>query len=88
MSIIRIEDIAHVRFRAPDMAEMQAFLEQFGLAVVQADVLQVDDRAAGGQGFVLGRGDLDFAEGEGVFLLREGGFTAQGCDGNQQGVRC
>ncbi len=32
MSVIRIEDIAHVRFAAPDLAAMQSFLEDFGLA--------------------------------------------------------
>ncbi|MFN3911948.1 VOC family protein [Hyphomonas sp.] len=31
MSTIKIEDIAHVRFQAPDLGEMQTFLEQFGL---------------------------------------------------------
>lgn len=30
MSIIRVEDIAHVRFNAPDLAVMQAFLTDFG----------------------------------------------------------
>ncbi|MEZ6002284.1 VOC family protein [Hyphomonas sp.] len=30
--IIKIEDIAHVRFAAPDLGEMQAFLEDFGLS--------------------------------------------------------
>lgn len=30
-STIRIEDIAYVRFSAPDLAKMQAFLEDFGL---------------------------------------------------------
>lgn len=32
MSIIRIEDIAHVRFAAPDLKRMQAFLTDFGFA--------------------------------------------------------
>ncbi len=32
MSIIRIEDIAHVRFAAPDRAAMRSFLEDFGMA--------------------------------------------------------
>lgn len=36
MSLIRIEDIAHVRFAAPDLAQMRAFLEDFGL--VSSDV--------------------------------------------------
>jgi catechol 2,3-dioxygenase-like lactoylglutathione lyase family enzyme len=31
MSIIKIEDIAHVRFAAPDLAVMQSFLSDFGL---------------------------------------------------------
>ena len=31
MSIIRIEDIAHVRFRAPDLDAMETFLREFGL---------------------------------------------------------
>mgnify|MGYP003627933180 CR=1 FL=1 len=31
MSTIKIEDIAHVRFRAPDLGEMRTFLEEFGL---------------------------------------------------------
>jgi len=31
MSIIKVEDIAHVRFRAPDLARMAEFLGEFGL---------------------------------------------------------
>lgn len=31
MSIIKIEDIAHVRFSAPDLTEMETFLREFGL---------------------------------------------------------
>ncbi|MFM6951502.1 MAG: VOC family protein [Novosphingobium sp.] len=31
MSVIRIEDIAHVRYAAPDLAAMRAFLEDFGM---------------------------------------------------------
>ncbi len=31
MSIIRIEDIAHVRYAAPDLAEMRRFLTDFGM---------------------------------------------------------
>jgi catechol 2,3-dioxygenase-like lactoylglutathione lyase family enzyme len=31
MSVIKIEDIAYVRFQAPDLARMRAFLETFGL---------------------------------------------------------
>ena len=36
MSVIRIEDIAHVRFAAPDTGRMRAFLEDFGLEVFEA----------------------------------------------------
>jgi catechol 2,3-dioxygenase-like lactoylglutathione lyase family enzyme len=32
MSVIRVEDIAHVRFAAPDLAAMKAFLDEFGLS--------------------------------------------------------
>ena len=31
MAIITVEDIAHVRFAAPDLAQMEAFLQDFGL---------------------------------------------------------
>ncbi len=31
MSLIKVEDIAFVRFRAPDLSEMAGFLEDFGL---------------------------------------------------------
>ncbi len=36
MSTIKIEDIAFVRFRVPDLAALRAFLEDFGLIVVEA----------------------------------------------------
>lgn len=32
MPIIKVEDIAHVRFAAPDLSTMRAFLEDFGLS--------------------------------------------------------
>lgn len=32
MSVIRVEDIAHVRYSAPDLPEMRRFLEDFGLS--------------------------------------------------------
>lgn len=35
MSIIKIEDVAFVRFRAPDLAQMRAFVEDFGLTVAE-----------------------------------------------------
>lgn len=37
MSTIRIEDIAHVRYAAPDLSKMRAFLEDFGLDCFAAD---------------------------------------------------
>ena len=37
MSVIRIEDIAHVRYAAPDLAAMRGFLEDFGLTCFKAD---------------------------------------------------
>lgn len=36
MAVIAIEDIAHVRFGAPDLAAMQGFLEDFGLRCREA----------------------------------------------------
>ena len=33
MPIIKVEDIAHVRFAAPDLATMRSFLEDFGMTV-------------------------------------------------------
>ncbi|MBL8773384.1 MAG: VOC family protein [Phenylobacterium sp.] len=35
--MIRVEDIAYVRFRAPDLAEMAAFLADFGIAAEMRD---------------------------------------------------
>jgi catechol 2,3-dioxygenase-like lactoylglutathione lyase family enzyme len=35
MSTIKIEDVAFVRFRAPDLAEMRGFLDDFGLLVAE-----------------------------------------------------
>lgn len=37
MPVIRIEDIAHVRFAAPDLAAMRAFLDDFGLTCFEAN---------------------------------------------------
>ena len=37
MSTIRIEDIAHVRFAAPDLASMRAFVEDFGFSWFEQD---------------------------------------------------
>ena len=45
--MIKIEDIAFVRFRAPDLGRMRAFLEDFGLIVVEADEQRIVSRAMG-----------------------------------------
>jgi len=37
MSVLKIEDIAHVRFSAPDLDVMKAFLVEFGLTPVPSD---------------------------------------------------
>ncbi len=47
MSTIKIEDVAYVRFRAPDLAQMRGFLEDFGLAVVEATETRLVARGAG-----------------------------------------
>jgi catechol 2,3-dioxygenase-like lactoylglutathione lyase family enzyme len=52
MSLIKIKDVAHVRFRAPDLGEMQKFLEEFGLSVVHVDATHLFMRANGDAPFV------------------------------------
>jgi catechol 2,3-dioxygenase-like lactoylglutathione lyase family enzyme len=47
MSILKIEDVAYVRFRAPDLDEMRAFLEDFGLVVAEATATRLVARGAG-----------------------------------------
>jgi len=37
MPVIKVEDIAHVRFAAPDLALMRSFLDDFGLHCFEAD---------------------------------------------------
>lgn len=63
MSVIKIEDIAYVRFRAPALAEMQAFLEQFGLEVAQVDEARLFMRGQDGAPFLHATelGDAGFA---------------------------
>jgi catechol 2,3-dioxygenase-like lactoylglutathione lyase family enzyme len=52
VSLIRIKDIAHVRFRAPDLAVMRAYLEDFGLVGAQADDRRLFMRGAGAGPFL------------------------------------
>lgn len=47
MSTLRIEDVAHVRFRAPDLGRMRAFVEDFGLAVVEDRPARLVARGSG-----------------------------------------
>ena len=47
MSTIKIEDVAFVRFRAPDLSAMRAFLEDFGLRMVEAGRARLVARGAG-----------------------------------------
>jgi hypothetical protein len=47
MSTIKIEDVAFVRFRAPDLTEMQTFLSEFGLDVVEATGQRIVARGSG-----------------------------------------
>lgn len=52
MSTIRIEDIAHVRFTAPDLEAMKIFLTEFGLYPSLSDDGVLYARGAGPQPFV------------------------------------
>ncbi len=52
MSIIKIKDIAYVRFSAPDLDVMQAFLEDFGLMKVESDMPGLYMAGIGGDSFL------------------------------------
>jgi len=47
VSLIKIEDIAFVRFHAPDLARMHGFLDDFGLQVIARDDRRLFARGAG-----------------------------------------
>lgn len=70
MSVIKVEDIAHVRFRAPDLDRMAQYLADFGLLPAETG----PDRL-----YVRGRGSAPFVHvtelGEPAFLAV--GFRAQ-----------
>lgn len=51
MSVIKVEDIAHVRFAAPDLCVMRSFLEDFGLRPFEA-AGRLYGRAGDGRPFV------------------------------------
>ena len=63
MSIIKIADIAHVRFTAPDLAEMQTFLTEFGLSAALWDDGALYARGAGPAPFLhaTAQGEPGFA---------------------------
>lgn len=50
--MIKIQDIAHVRFSAPDLGAMKAFLVQFGLAPIDSEDGILYARGAGTQPFI------------------------------------
>ena len=52
MSIIRIADISHVRFTAPDLAEMAKFLAEFGMTTEVRDDGVLYGRGAGTAAFL------------------------------------
>jgi len=63
MSIIRIEDIAHVRFRAPDLDAMETFLAEFGLVRAHCDDSRLFMRGLGTSPFLHAteKGEAGFA---------------------------
>ena len=63
MSTVKIEDVAYVRFQAPDLGEMRAFLEDFGLSVVEASETRLVVRGSGQApvAHVTERGEPGFA---------------------------
>lgn len=52
MSGIKVEDIAHVRFGAPDLAAMKAFLQDFGLVPIEGNDDTLYARGAGQSPFL------------------------------------
>ena len=63
MSIIRAEDVAYIRFRAPDLAQMGDFLADFGLLPLEEAKDRLVSRGSGPQPVlhVAERGDPAFA---------------------------
>jgi len=90
MSLIRIHDIAYVRFTAPDLPAMAAFLREFGLTPVPSDDGVLYARGAGPAPFVHATavGEPGFAglglragsEGDLAVLARHDGVAVQALD--------
>jgi catechol 2,3-dioxygenase-like lactoylglutathione lyase family enzyme len=74
MSIIKIVDVEYVRFRAPDLAVMEGFLEDFGLTKVEGD---------GKRLFMRGRDSAPFLH---ATELGEPGFAAVGFKAENRGA--
>jgi catechol 2,3-dioxygenase-like lactoylglutathione lyase family enzyme len=52
MSVIKVDDVAFVRFRAPDLGQMKSFLEDFGMAEAASDGKRLFMRGSGPAPFV------------------------------------
>ncbi|ACT60263.1 VOC family protein [Hirschia baltica] len=52
MSIIKVEDIAYVRFSAPDLSEMGSYLQDFGMKLVPHESGNLYARGVGAQPFL------------------------------------
>lgn len=63
MSIIKIQDVAYVRFSAPDLDAMESFLVDFGLTRAQRDDTHLYMKGTDGDAFVhvTERGEAGFA---------------------------
>ena len=63
MSITRADDVSHVRFRAPDLAAMNEFLDDFGMVDAARDEMRLFMRGHGPAPFVHAteRGEPGFA---------------------------
>ena len=61
--MIKVDDIAYVRFQAPDLDKMEAFLSDFGLATAQRDANTLYMRGQGADPFlhVTHKGEPGFA---------------------------
>jgi catechol 2,3-dioxygenase-like lactoylglutathione lyase family enzyme len=63
MAIVKIEDVAFVRFRVPDLAEARTFLDDFGLVITEATDERLVARGYGDApvAYFADRGEAGFA---------------------------
>jgi catechol 2,3-dioxygenase-like lactoylglutathione lyase family enzyme len=59
MPVIKIEDISHVRFAAPDLSEMRSFLTDFGLACFDGQDGRLYGKGLGGAPFLHSSEECD-----------------------------